>query len=45
MKPELYGALVHLRYVSKWQVRYAEIYNQHYKILRGCVAPQRAISE
>ncbi len=34
LKPELQGAVVHLRYVRQWQARYGEVYNRHYKILQ-----------
>ena len=33
LKPELQGAIVHLRYVRQWQARYAEVYDQYYKVL------------
>jgi len=33
LKPELQGAIAHLRWVRKWQAKYAEIYNQYFKIL------------
>jgi hypothetical protein len=33
LKPELRGAIAHLRWVRKWQATYAEVYDRYFKVL------------